>query len=435
MNEYDLLNLTYSNLDEARQDMTRLLSERQSNHTLPQPLYNDPFMFRIDMEQIFQKEWLFVGMTCEVPDPGDFITVEVGQNPLLIVRNRDGEISAFHNVCRHRGSRVCTVDRGKVANLTCPYHQWTYDLKGNLIYAGIDMGEHFDKSQYGLKRAHCRTAGGFIYISLAENEAPDLEPFLACLDEYMQPYDMKNVKVAAQSTLVEEANWKLVIENNRECYHCSGAHPELLRTLLEFDDTTDPRATPEFKAHCQRQAQAWDEEGIPHKHLSFGQRNRIVRMPLKEGTQTMTMDGKPACKKTMGRIKNRELGSMRILHLPNSWSHMQSDHAIVFQVLPISAQKTLVTTKWLVHKDAVEGVDYDIDRLRHVWDATNQQDRVLAEQNQRGVNSVGYQPGPYSETFEFGVIGFLEWYSDTVLSNSGGTDVDQGTEGLKTVAG
>lgn len=433
MNEYDLLNLTYNSPGEARQDMTRLLSERKRNYSLPQALYNDPFMFRIDMEEIFQKEWLFVGMTCEVPGKGDFITVEVGQNPILIVRDRDGEINAYHNVCRHRGSRLCTKEKGKVANLTCPYHQWTYDLKGNLIFAGTDMGETFDKSQHGLKPAHCRTSGGFIFVSLAQGEAPDLEPFLKTLEAYMEPYDMENVKVATQSTLLEDANWKLVIENNRECYHCNGAHPELLRTLLEYDDTTDPRATPEFKAHCARQAAAWDNEGIPHKHVSFEERNRIVRMPLKEGTQAMTMDGKPACTKTMGRINNRELGSMRILHLPNSWNHMQSDHAIVFQVMPISAQKTMVTTKWLVHKDAVEGVDYDVERLRHVWDATNQQDRELAEQNQRGINSIGYQPGPYSETYEFGVIGFLDWYSKTVLANTQANLTDQ-TDEFKTAA-
>jgi len=140
-------------------------------------------------------------------------------------------------------------------------------------------------------------------------------------------------------------------------------------------------------------------------------------MPLKEGTQVMTIDGGQGCAKTMGRIKNRELGSMRILHLPNSWNHMQSDHFIVFRVLPISAQESLVTTKWFVHKDAVEGVDYDPERLRQVWDATNDQDRVLGEQNQLGINSMAYQPGPYSETFEFGVVNFMDWYSETVLKN------------------
>ncbi|SEF66091.1 aromatic ring-hydroxylating oxygenase subunit alpha [Marinobacterium lutimaris] len=418
MNQNDLLNLTYASLGQAREAMTGMLKERRRDYSLPAPLYNDPHMFRLDMEEIFQKEWLFVGMTSEIPSRGDYFTVEIGQNPVLIVRDADGSVNAFHNTCRHRGSRVCTEHRGKVANLVCPYHQWTYDLKGNLLFAGTEMGEGFDMKQHGLKKAHCKVGGGFIYICLGKEEPEgDFDEFLATLDEYMEPYDVENTKLAVESNMYEKANWKLVLENNRECYHCAGSHPELLNTLLEWDDTNDPRAPQDFLDHYARQAAAWDAEGIPHEHKSFGLRNRIVRMPLKEGTQVMTIDGQEGCTKLLGRIKNRELGSMRILHLPNSWNHMQSDHFIVFRVLPISAQESLVTTKWFVHKDAVEGVDYDPARLRQVWDATNDQDRVLGEENQRGINSVAYQPGPYSKTFEFGVINFMDWYTDTTLEN------------------
>ncbi len=417
MTQNDLLNLNYSCMDSARENMTRLLEERDSNYSLPQPLYNDPYLFRIDMEEVFQKEWLFVGMSSEIPTKGDYFTVEIGQNPVLIVRAADGSVNAFHNTCRHRGSRICLEHRGKVANLVCPYHQWTYDTKGNLLFAGTEMGDGFDMKQHGLKAAQCKVAGGFIFICLSD-QAPenDFEEFLATLEEYMEPYDVDNTKLAVESNMYEKANWKLVIENNRECYHCAGSHPELLNTLLEWDDTNDPRAPQDFLDYYASQAAAWDAENIPHQHKSFGHRNRIVRMPLKQGTEVMTIDGTQGCTKLLGRIKNRQLGSMRILHLPNSWNHMQSDHFIVFRVLPISAQESLVTTKWFVHKDAVEGVDYDTERLRQVWDATNDQDRVLGEENQRGINSLSYQPGPYSTTYEFGVINFLDWYSQSVLS-------------------
>lgn len=420
MNQNDLLNITSATYADARQEMEQLLEARAPNYSLPQPLYNDPQMFRVDMEEVFQKEWLFVGMSSEVPSKGDYITLEIGQNPVLIVRDAEGNINAFHNTCRHRGSRICTKQRGKAANLVCPYHTWTYDLKGNLLFAGSDMGESFDMKQNGLKKALCKTAGGFIFISLAAEEPQgDFDEFLATLDEYMEPYDVENTKLAVESNMYEKANWKLVLENNRECYHCAANHPELLNSLLEWDDTNDPRAPQDFVDHYNTQAAEWDAEGIPHEHRSYGpgKRNRIVRMPLKKGTQAMTMDGSEGSKKLLGRIKNPKLGSMRILHLPNSWNHMQSDHFVVFRVLPISAQESLVTTKWFVHKDAVEGVDYDVKKLRHVWDATNEQDRVLGEENQRGINSIGYQPGPYSETYEFAVINFLEWYSDTVRKN------------------
>ncbi len=420
MNQNDLLNMRYATITEARTDMYKMLEARPANYSLDAPLYNDPHMFRVDMEEIFQKEWLFVGMTSEIPKRGDYITVEIGQNPVLIIRDADGSVNAFHNTCRHRGSRICTEHRGKVANLVCPYHQWTYDLKGNLLFAGTEMGDSFEKQKHGLKKAHCKNAGGFIFVSLAE-EAPqgDFDEFLATLDEYMAPYDVENTKLAAESNMYERANWKLVLENNRECYHCAGSHPELLNTLLEWDDTNDPRAPQDFLDHYAAQAAKWEAEGIPHKTKSFGDglRNRIVRMPLKKGVKVMTIDGGEGCKKLMGNIQNPELGSMRILHLPNSWNHMQSDHFIVFRVLPISAQESMVTTKWFVHKDAVEGIDYDPERLRQVWDATNDQDRILGEQNQLGINSIGYQPGPYSETYEYGVMNFLEWYSEIIKKN------------------
>ncbi|WP_163836244.1 aromatic ring-hydroxylating oxygenase subunit alpha [Spartinivicinus ruber] len=402
----------------TRLDVAKMLQDRDPAYSLPQPFYNDPHLFQIDMEEIFCKEWLFVGLTCEVPAKGNFFTVDIGNNPILVVRNQHNEIQAFHNVCRHRGSKVCLQPKGKVAKLVCPYHQWTYELDGQLIFAGTEMGDDFCKSNFSLKPVHVKTAGGYIFISLAEYP-PEIDSFINDLEHYLEPYDLENAKVAVESNIVEKANWKLVIENNRECYHCNGSHPELLNSLLEWDDTTDPRASDEFKAHVARKQADWEAEKIPHQHVSHGLRNRIVRMPLMEGTVSMTMDGKPGCKKLMGRIKSPDLGSMRILHLPNSWNHAMGDHLIAFIVTPLSPQETLVTTKWLVHKDAVEGVDYDAANLRKVWDATNSQDRKLAEDNQLGINSMAYEPGPYSKTYEFGVINFLNWYSESMLNHLG----------------
>jgi len=411
-------------LTQARQACIGMLNERDHSFSLPQPFYCDDQVFAIDMQEIFGKEWLIAGMTCEIPAKGNFISLQIGKNPVIVVRGAEGKIHAFHNVCRHRGSRLCVTDKGKVAKLVCPYHQWTYELDGRLLFAGTEMGADFDMKEYGLKPFHVKTAGGYIFISLAEHP-PEIDEFLQTLEHYMEPYDMENTKVAVESRLMEQANWKLVIENNRECYHCNGSHPELLNTLLEWDDVTDPRASQAFKDQVAACTRRWDADNIPYAHASFGLRNRIVRMPLLEGTVSMTMDGKPGCNKLMGRIKDPDLGSMRILHLPHSWNHCMGDHMIVFTVWPISTQETLVITKWLVHKDAVEGVDYDPARLREVWDATNAQDRRLAEDNQRGINSSAYQPGPYSKTYEFGVINFLDWYSERMLDHLGGAPLQQ----------
>ncbi|MFN3986112.1 MAG: aromatic ring-hydroxylating oxygenase subunit alpha [Rhodocyclaceae bacterium] len=394
------------------------LGQRRPDYSLPQAFYCDADMFDLDMRAIFEHEWLFVGMSCEIPARGNYLTVDIGRNPVIIVRGADQAIHAFHNVCRHRGSRLCAGTRGKVAKLVCPYHQWTYETDGRLLFAGSDMGPDFDLSAHQLKPVHVKVAGGFIFVCLAE-QPPAFDAFPEALNEYLEPYDVDNLKVAVESTLVEQANWKLVMENNRECYHCNGSHPELLNSLQEFDDTEDPRATPAYKQLVADKQAAWSAQGIPWQLKRFGKRNRMTRTPLLDGVVSMTMDGKPACKKLMGRLQSADMGSLRILHLPNSWNHFMGDHAIVFRVLPIGPQQTVVTTKWLVHKDAIEGVDYDPEQMRKVWDATNDQDRRLAEENQRGINSIGYEPGPYSKTYEFGVIDFINWYCERVIGNLG----------------
>ncbi|WP_447956727.1 aromatic ring-hydroxylating oxygenase subunit alpha [Vreelandella sp. EE7] len=405
-----------------REETVEMLTSRARTYSLPQPFYNDARLFALDMQEIFEKEWLFAGMSCEIPAKGNFMTLEIGDNPVVIVRGGEGEIHAFHNVCRHRGSRLCSTEKGKVAKLVCPYHQWTYELDGRLLFAGSEMGSDFDLNEFGLKPVSVRTAGGFVFINLSENPS-SIDDFLVTLEHYLEPYQMDNVKVAVESSIVEQANWKLVLENNRECYHCNGAHPELLNSLMEFDDTEDPRATDKYKDLVFRKQSDWNGEQVPWQLKRFGSRNRITRTPLLDGVVSMTMDGKPACSKLMGRLTSPDMGSLRILHLPNSWNHFMGDHSIVFRVLPLGPQQTMVTTKWLVHKDAVEGVDYDPENMRRVWDATNDQDRRLAEENQRGINSKAYQPGPYSETYEFGVIDFVNWYAERMLENLGGEGV------------
>ncbi|MGP8290964.1 aromatic ring-hydroxylating oxygenase subunit alpha [Vreelandella zhanjiangensis] len=410
-------------LASMREATVEMLQSRAHAFSLPQPFYNDARLFALDMQEIFEKEWLFAGMACEIPAKGNFMTLEIGDNPIVIVRGGEGQIHAFYNVCRHRGSRLCTKEKGKVAKLVCPYHQWTYELDGRLLFAGSDMGTDFDLNQFGLKPVSVRTAGGFMFINLSDNP-PAIDDFLVTLEHYLEPYQMDNVKVAVESSIVEQCNWKLVIENNRECYHCNGSHPELLNSLIEFDDTEDPRATDKYKDLVTRKQADWNGEQVPWQLKRFGKRNRLTRTPLLDGVVSMTMDGKPACNKLMGRLTSPDMGSLRILHLPNSWNHFMGDHAVVFRVLPLGPQQTVVTTKWLVHKDAVEGVDYDPENMRRVWDATNDQDRQLAEENQRGINSKAYQPGPYSQTYEFGVIDFIDWYSERMLSNLGSDSIE-----------
>lgn len=391
-----------------RDRIRSLLAERREGFSLPQGFYIDPAMHEADLAAVFGTEWLFVCNSCEIPKPGDFLTLEVGVNPIVIVRDRDGQVRAFHNSCRHRGSRICGKEKGRANRLVCPYHQWVYELDGSLINAR-QMPADFDRSAYGLNPVHAEVICGMVYICLAETP-PDLSRFRAGVTPYIAPHQPDRTKVAFEMTLIEDANWKLVIENNRECYHCAGNHPELLVTLVEFALPDDPRGPAEFKGLMERKTAKWDALGLPHAPADGGEEFRCIRLPFHEGAVSFTMDGGPACRKLLADFTEPDLGSVRMFRAPNNWNHFLSDHIIHFRVLPLGPDKTAVKTTWLVHEDAVEGIDYDIERLTEVWIATNAQDAELAAVNHVGIRSMAYRPGPYAPS-EFMLTHFTNWYA------------------------
>ncbi|WP_223597002.1 aromatic ring-hydroxylating oxygenase subunit alpha [Brucella suis] len=399
---------------DVRNEMLELLTGRDPNFSLEQKFYTDPDYYKLDLENIFYKDWLFVGHDCELPKTGSYMTVQIGAYPVIIVRDAQGGIRAFHNSCRHRGSRICSAEKGTAAKLVCPYHQWTYELDGRLLFAR-QVGPDFKPADYGLKPVHCETVAGYIYICVAE-EAPDFAAFRNLVGPYLAPHNIKDAKVAFESSIIEKGNWKLVWENNRECYHCSANHPELCRTYPEAPTATGVQGVME-DPEINQLWKSCASIGLPARfNISEDGRYRITRIPLLRDAVSYTMSGKAAVKKSLSDkvAGSTNIGAMLLFNYPSTWNHLMADHAISFRVLPISAEETLVTTKWLVHKDAVEGVDYDLDELTHVWIQTNDQDRKIVEENAVGIHSPAYQPGPYSVEHEGGVMQFLEWYTNTM---------------------
>ena len=385
-----------------------LLAAYRPGFSLPRPFYDDPDIFDLEMQAIFGSQWLFACNASEIPEAGDYLTMTVDRNSVVVVRGDDGRVAAFHNICRHRGSRICQTERGSAARLVCPYHQWTYGLDGRLIAAG-DMPDGFRREDWPLKPVHVADIAGLVYVCLAETP-PDIGRFRDLVTPYIAPHRPDRCKLVYESVLIEKANWKLVIENNRECDHCAGNHPELLVSLIDAPLPTDTR-TSGFPDLMARKAALWDNLGLPHRPADGGLEFRCIRLPFHEGVTSMTMDGAPACKTLLGDLSERDLGSVRMFHVPNNWNHFLSDHIIHFRVLPLGPFETEVRTTWFVHEDAIEGWDYDPERLSEVWRITNDQDRRLAEQNFLGIRSDAYEPGPYNPDGEFMVINFLDWYT------------------------
>jgi glycine betaine catabolism A len=384
-----------------------LFEARRAGHTLPAALYTEQSTLDFDMDAIFGCSWLMAGFTCELPKNGAYVALMIGKWPVLIVRGRDGIIRAFHNSCRHRGSLLCQPGSGAAPKIVCPYHRWTYDLDGSL-FAANRMADDFDKADHGLKPISIKIVAGAMFICLSA-EPPEFDDFAAKLERYAAPHDWGNAKVAFQSTLVEYANWKLVMENARECYHCNTGHPELARTfpveMSKHFDVGDNLAAQQFLA--QMAANGLETDAVE------GNWWQLARFALSENCVSITMDGQHAVKRLMCDVNGGAIGSMRMAIDPHCFLHATADHTFMFSAMPVSPTETHVVGTWLVHKDAVEGVDYDVDALADLWTRTNLQDKELAENNQLGVNSLGYTPGPYSPDAEMLAQRFTDWYCDT----------------------
>jgi Rieske 2Fe-2S family protein len=390
----------------TKHSILALLERSESGTTLPQPFYRHPEIFQFDVSAVFAGSWLLIGFEAELTAPGAHLALTIAGNPIVVVRAQGGAIRGFHNTCRHRGSQICPDGHGRSSKLICPYHKWTYDWQGRLIGAGR-MPEDFDFAAHSLKSIAVEVAAGCIYVCLGENP-PDFAPFREAMVPLVAPFRLTNTKLAFENTLVEKANWKLVMENARECYHCATGHPELRRcfpvSIKPGFDFGDDEHTLRFEA---RMAQL----GLSTTSLA-GTWWHAGRYPLNPGIDSISADGQAVVNRRLIDIPDREIGGVRWATEPNSFCHVLPDYCFMFAAYPVAPEETIVISKWLVHKDAVEGVDYDVESLTETWNKTNLQDRELAENNQRGVNGMGYSPGAYSRDAEDFVIRFSNWYRD-----------------------
>jgi Rieske 2Fe-2S family protein len=385
--------------------MRALLAQRRHGLSLPQGLYVGPEAHEFDRHAIFERHWLQAGLLSQIPRAGDYLTFEVAGSSVIVLRGDDGGIGAFFNTCRHRGARLCRDKAGHLGRrLVCPYHQWAYDLQGRLAQAPR-MHPGFEREGIRLATVRVETVAGVIFVCLSE-DAPDFAPFRAALEPMLEPHELTRAKVVHTATLVERANWKLVMENARECYHCRAGHPELMRSFSDFTaaDVSGRAAAwiAAYEARCEAR-------GLKNGSV-VGPWYEVGRYPLTEGALSYTMDGRPAVAKRLGRVGDGDVGVMWWAVQPNGFNHVAGDYGFFFQALPTGPLETTVTGTWIVHEDAVEGVDYDLARLLEVWTATNDQDRALSENNQRGVESLAYTPGPYSQTSEQLVLRLVDWY-------------------------
>ncbi|MCC6492742.1 MAG: aromatic ring-hydroxylating dioxygenase subunit alpha [Pirellulales bacterium] len=404
---------------EDEEKLRKLIALRQPGYSLPGLFYSDQLVYRAELRRIWRRGWLFVGHCCEIPAPGDYFTFAVDNDSLIVIRDDDGQVHALWNVCRHRGTRMCSRPEGKVGRLVCPYHQWTYGRDGSLLSCR-GMQEDLDKSRFGLLSAHARELAGLIFVSLAEQPV-DFDVAADAIGPLLRPQGFERAKVAKTVDYEVAANWKIVWENNRECYHCNVNHPQYIKANFDHfnaDDASE-RINRRIEQAVEHSKAKWDAAGLAVSHTQTGMTKfpgsgpsgwfSANRTPLAEGFVSETLDGRQAAP-LMGDYAEADVGTLRIRTLPNMWNHSSCDHAVTTRLLPSGLQGTAIRVTWLVHQDAVEGRDYQLEDIMPFWQMTSEQDWDLCVEAQTGVNSSRYLPGPFSTYKEYNVDAFIRWY-------------------------
>lgn len=347
--------------------------------SLPSEAYLTAEAFDRDRRAIFARQWFCAARTEDLPEPGASLVLEIAGESVIVVRDRDGTIHAHYNVCRHRGARMCdaandarwgvTLDAGVIGGtrIRCPYHGWTYAFDGRLLAAPmLQDTPGFEKADYALHPVAVGCWGGFVFLNLAGRDAPDLATALDAAPRRLANYPLDDLITARTIRYDVRANWKLILENYNECYHCPGVHPELCAIVPAFRD----RGGIDLD---------W-EAGIPHR----------------EGAVTYTANGTTTRAPFPGLSEEEKVRHKGELIYPNLMFSLSCDHAAAFVLWPLAADRTLIECRFLFHPDEVAKPDFDPADAVDFWDLVNRQDWAVCERVQSGIGASVHTHGWYA---------------------------------------
>ncbi len=338
--------------------------------TLPREFYASPEIYAAEIQKIFFRRWLCVGRADELPNPGDYVIRQIGDAGVLILRDKAGRVRAFHNTCRHRGTRLCETASGNVGDrIVCPYHSWTYALDGQLLGAPSTADlEGFDKADYPLHAVHVGAWEGFVFVNLAADPEPFDETFAPLMEKFRR-FDLPALVTARRIEYDVQANWKLLFQNYSECYHCSPVHPALVKLSPATSGENDLFEGPFLGGF----------------------------MTINENAGSMTMSGR-SCGVPVSTALDPD-DHHRVYYysiFPNMLLSLHPDYVMFHTLWPAGAQRTMITCGWMFHADTLRDPRFDPADGVDFWDMTNRQDWHICEESQRGVLSPAYRPGPYS---------------------------------------
>jgi Rieske 2Fe-2S family protein len=340
--------------------------------TLPACYYIDPELFRREIDAFFFEDWVCAGRAENIPNPGDYFLREIASESIILVRDETGAIEAFYNVCRHRGTRLCSAAEGNFGGrIQCPYHGWTYGLSGRLLGAPHMDGSNFRHAEYPLHRLHTDVWDGHVFLN-AQANPPPLARQLADLPERFAGWRMADLRLQKRIIYDVHANWKLIVANYNECLHCPVLHPALNR-LTDY---------------------LGSENEIPQPTYIGG------AMGFRGDAETMSMDGKRRRDYLPGLSEGERKKVYYYAIYPNLLLSLHPDYMMLHTLWPRAVDRTEVVCEWYFHPAELEKADLVVDDAIEFWDTTNREDWHIVELSQAGIRSRAYVPGPYSRREE-----------------------------------
>jgi Rieske 2Fe-2S family protein len=359
---------------EVESELASVRRPLQEASTLPARFYHDPAIYALELQAMFSRMWLCVGREEDIEKPGDYLTRTVGDESVLVMRDAGGAIHAFHNVCRHRGSRLLSEPSGSgLKHVQCPYHAWTYGLDGALRVAPhMEDARDFDKAKFGLNRVRLERWDGFLFINFS-NEGPGLMEFLGDMGAKFARYGMGGLRRGKRINYTVATNWKMLAENYSECYHCALIHPELNKVSHYTSGETD--------LVNQATVGGW--------------------MDLrKDEYQTMSLSGKSNRPPFKGITPEDHRRIHYYIVYPNMLLSLHPDYVMTHTIWPDGTGRSEIVCEFLFDRDEVARPDFDPSDAVDFWDLTNRQDWKVCELAYKGTQSGGYTKGRLSS---------LEW--------------------------
>lgn len=361
-------------------DLEKVVAPFGQNRTFTADAYLSKDVFDWEMENLFRSTWMCVGRGDELVAPGQIRAIDVAGEGVLLARDRDnGTLTAFSNVCRHRGHELAPVGEAIDARLIrCPYHAWSYRFNGDLRAAPtFTQTPNFDMSEFPLVGIAVTEYMGWVWVDLS-GEAPPIETHFGNLADMVVPYETDRISTAAVHSYVVDANWKIIVENYNECYHCSSIHPELCEV------------TPTDSGYDHQPTGMWCGG----------------TMTLKDHAVTMSLSGES------NGINFRNIDADMARHVwyltvvPNLLLSIHPDYVMTHRLVPLSPEQTFIECSWLFPPEALELEGFDPAYAVDFWDITNREDWTACENVMKGVRHKGYRPGPLS-SWEGTVYQFL----------------------------